>query len=251
MKLTTFHPLALVSGAVLSVFAWTANAAPIGSTTTTWGTPTAISGVGDVLTTGALVGAFNLGTQQPALVGTTTVNGVPFAAFAVPNGGSGTTTVQNFSLNFSANRYSTDTALGSAAAPFATLDSAYKSLLQSGVASFNGTITLTITGLTAGQQYAFQWWSNDSGPNFAPYATTSTAVNTVAVNDNPTGLPGGTGQYVIGTFTADNPNQVVIFSGASATPLLNAFQLRLVPEPSSVTLMLGAGCLLALRRRRA
>src|SRR5205823_11217888 len=107
--------------------------------------------------------------------------------------------------------------------------------------------------LTVGQNYTFEWWSNDSGPRFFPYTTTATTSggSSVALNDNTTGfVAGGLGQYATGSFTADNSTQVITFSGESATPLLNGFELRqlgsvVIPEPS--TWMAGfASLLLAL-----
>ena len=106
-------------------------------------------------------------------------------------------------------------------------------------------------GLTSGQAYVFEWWSNDSGPRFPAYSTTATAGNAVALNDNTSGfVAGALGQYAIGTFTADNNPMVITFSGVSVTPTINAFQLQTVPEPSTYALVaVGCAGLLALRRR--
>ena len=245
------HPILLTGAASLLItlsLIPTGFAAPLPADIT-WGpamniTPSAVET--DVLNTGILVGAFNLGA---AGVSSTTVNGVTFAPFAV----SGTsTTVGDYVLNSSGMVYSTNTAFGSAATPFASLSTPYKTLLESGTAVFGTEFYLNLNNLTVGQDYTFQWCSNDSGPQIAPYATTATSVNTVALNDNTSGyVAGGLGQYATGTFTAISNVQVIEFSGAAATPLFNAFQLRTVPEPASAILLFGAGAMLALRRRRA
>ncbi len=89
----------------------------------TWSAPTAISGDSDVVNTGAVVGAFNLGSLA---VPSTTVNGVTFGSFGIPSTGSFTsTTVGNFNLTFD---FSSAAATGSGSGPFSTLSSAYQTL---------------------------------------------------------------------------------------------------------------------------
>jgi hypothetical protein len=60
----------------------------------------------------------------------------------------------------------------------------------------------------------------------------------------------GAGQYLTGTFTADAATQGIVFNGV--TPLFAAYQVREVPEPS--TLILAGtgiiGLLLCIRRKR-
>jgi hypothetical protein len=213
----------------------------------TWGSPTNIVGDTDVITTGTLVGAFSTGTTG---VPSTTVNGVTFAPFAIPNDfAAGTTTVGNFSLHFDA-RFASNSAYGSTSAPFSGLSSSYESLLRSGaVDEQNSAITLTMSGLTPGRAYTFEWWSNWSTANtFA--LTTATATNTVSLDNNTTNLEGGLGQFAIGTFTANPLGSETITYNSTAIPFLNAFQLRTsaAPEPSSLALFaVGAGAVMFLR----
>jgi hypothetical protein len=63
----------------------------------------------------------------------------------------------------------------------------------------------------------------------------------------------GRGHFVTGTFTANATTQDFLFTDTSptqSTTLLNAFQLRAIPEPSAA-LLGGLGMLALLRRRRA
>lgn len=183
------------------------------------------------------------------------MNGVTFAPFAIPSGGTGSVSVGNFTLGFAKSRDADNTAFGASSAPFSSLSTSYKSLLQSGVvdSDINGTggrITLTMSGLSVGTTYTFQWWSNDSQPVLVPGSTTATSGNSVALDYNSTNAAGGVGQFAVGTFIADSSTQVITFSNSADWPVVNAFQLRAIPEPATAG-MLAAGlvCLLARRRR--
>lgn len=128
--------------------------------------------------------------------------------------------------------------------PFASLSSAYKGLLQSGVATlnFNATLTLTLGGLTNGQNYLVQFWSNDSEGllTFQTAGTIYTAGNAVTLDNNSNGSDGDVGQWVTGSFTADATTQVITLQSstpASDYPVINALQVRVVPEPSSALLL--------------
>jgi hypothetical protein len=203
----------------------------------TWGAPTNISNDTDVSTAGTLVAAFNM--AGPSV----TLNGVAFAAFTFTQG-SGNTTATNGNFSFSESPgFLLAPNLGSTQAPFTTLSPNYQSLLSSGIStSDNNTLTLTISGLTIGQQYAFQWWLNYSGGTFPGYVTTASATNSVTLNPNTSGAAGGLGQFVIGTFTAASNIQSIAFNATiDNAPTINAFQLRAVPEPTSVALMLASG----------
>jgi hypothetical protein len=230
----------------------------------TWGTPQAITGDSDVLSTGTLFGAYSFGA---AGVTGATVNGVAFAPFVVPDdNGSGTTTVGHFSVLIGGERASSNTTFGSTAAPFSALSSPYQTLLSAGIdvnriGNDNG-ITLTVTGLTNGQKYSFEWWTNDSGLQFDSVADeTSSATpsggGSVVLTDNVNGTAGSLGQYETGTFTG-NANSLGVFftNGVSdtGTPMFNAVEITTFvssPEPGSAALLtLGAGALLGWRRRR-
>lgn len=232
--------LAIVSAVVLA--AVHSHAAAI-----TWSLPQNISGDSDVSTSGTLFQAANVGDGS---VPSTTVNGVTFSPFVM----SGTNVASgNFQLNgeFTLFGYS---GYGAAAAPFNTLSSAYQDLLSYGnYTSGNAVMTLTISGLTVGHTYEFQWWANDSS-NAYPEIEHATAGNTVTLDGDTTDAVGGTGQFAIGTFVADATTQTIDFDADSGSyTLQNAYQLRdlnAVPEPASASLLILGAVALAHRRRR-
>ena len=144
------------------------------------GSPNTISGDTNVDTTGTLVGAFNMGG---ILVPTTTVNGVPFTGIAL----SGTSvTSGNFTFTQTGGWNSGN--VTSANAPFAALSASYRNLLSWGAGDFTSPAPITMSGLTVGAKYEFEWWSNDS--NGLRSLTTATAVNSVTLTTNTAGLNG-------------------------------------------------------------
>ena len=253
MKKSPLSPFSILAPAIL-FFLGHAQAALF-----SWNAATNISGDSDVLNTGALVGAFNVGDGG---VGSTTVNGVAFSPFAVNSTGGpvSNVTVGNFNLATTDIFLSDNTLYGSGSNPFASLSANYQTLLRSATIVSNliidpATFNLTLSGLTMGNQYKFQWFASASGPGTLLHA--STAGNTVTLSDNVTNAEGGLGQYATGAFTADSASQVINFSsagGANPTALINGFQLRdfgPVPEPTGVaTAMLCMG-VAAMRRKRA
>jgi hypothetical protein len=103
-----------------------------------------------------------------------------------------------------------------------------------------------------GQLYLVQFWSNDSGALFNRFGgTIDTAGNAVELDNSVPNHLGGVGQWVTGSFTADAPAQVVTIESSTPGgdyPVINAFQVRVVPEPSSKLLLI-SGAALLLRRR--
>jgi hypothetical protein len=214
-----------------------------------WQSPVTISGDSDVSTTGSLVAAFNMfGT-------TVAVNGVTFTAFSV-TAGSTTATNGNFSFSESPAMLVTPNNLGSASAPFSNLSANYRTLLSTAIStSDNNTLTLTMTGLTLGLTYQFQWWVNASNfPNSGFDTTATSGPQVVTLDSNTTNANGGVGQMVIGTFSAGANFQTIAFTGTNSTqaPTVNAFQLRVIPEPGSLALLAVGGASIAalLRQRR-
>ncbi len=224
-----------------------------------WDTPQAISGDSDVDTTGSLLYAYNLG---PSDVTSSTVSGVTFSAFAFPNPSgvnSGTSvTVGNVTISESPGTLVAWNTLGSGSAPYANLNAAYRALLNSGGASgLPDTMTVLLAGLTVGQEYTFQWWASNAAPLPPLIGVTAAATNNVTLDSNVTDSAGGLGQFVIGTFTADGVSQSIDFTAASggSGPMINAFQVRAVPEPATYAMALAGlacgGYSIWRRRKRA
>jgi len=212
-----------------------------------WGSPQTVSGDSDVDTTGSLVYAFTFGgTSAPP---STTVNGVSFSPFTIPSGI--ITSATNISISESPGILFGSNSFGSVSAPFSGLSSSYQSLLGTGAyADVPATITVTLKGLTSGQQYRLQWWTSDAALQSPIYGgsftnTTATAVNSVTLDANTTNTVGGLGQFAIGTFTASGTSQpfTLAETGGDFNPLINALQVRAVPEPSTVAMALaGLAC---------
>ena len=216
-----------IAAFLVGIAFWLPAVAPAASIT--WGAATNISGDSDVSTGGALVGAFNVGA---AGAGHPAVNGVTFTEFVL-NAGSSGGAQGNFSLSSSA-IVGASNAAGSASAPFTGLSASYQTLLQSegGVVPVATPFTLTMSGLSVGQTYQFEWWANISSSSFANDLTTATAGSTVTLDSNKPNAVGGTGQFAIGTFVADGTSQAIVFNSAGEA-IINAFELRVAPPPSA------------------
>lgn len=222
----------------------------------TWQSAQSITGDSDVKTNGSLLYAYNVGASG---VAGTTVNGVAFLAYAfASNYSSQTVTVGSVSMTESPGVLVSSNTLGGSSAPFTSLSSGYQTLLGSGGSASNpASITVAFGGLTSGQQYLVQWWTNNSANGKIDVelglnnTTATSGLNTATLDANTTNVAGGPGQYVTGTFTAAGTSQTMVLSASgSDAPLINAFQVRAVPEPSSLALVAAACGALTLRRRR-
>jgi hypothetical protein len=191
-----------------------------------------------------LIAAFNTGGPD---ITSTTINGVTFAKLSLSGNvftfGDFSFTHNNPNPSFLFNDH-----VGSSSPPFSNLSSSYQTLLSSftGGAPFN----LTISGLTVGRGYEFEWWTSTSSLALSGIITKATAGNTVSLNADTTGQVGGDGQFAIGRFVTDGPSETIAFTG---TPLafLDGFELRgsAVPEPSSLLLLAIGGTAVAGWRR--
>lgn len=226
----------------------------------TWGAAQAITGDSDVSTSGSLVYAYTFGTTA---VAGTTVNGVNFAAFGITNSPpTSSVTVGSLTIQENPGVLSSYSNLGDSGPPFTSLTSGYQALLSSGGSADNPTtITVTLDGLVAGNQYSVQWWTSNSAGVTGNYGFSlgSTIASDVYSNQvTLSSTAGGLGQYVIGTFTAVASLQFFFLeapSGGANAPLINALQLRdlsatAVPGGAGVVGLIGAVASLARQRRR-
>jgi hypothetical protein len=237
--------------------------APPIATPITWGSAQNITGDSDVSTLGSLLYAYNAGGSG---VAATTVNGVPFSPYVFPNHPHQTTTTGSVTFTESPHSLLPFNDLGSVAPPFDFLSESYITLLRSGgSAGLPDTITGTFGGLTAGNDYLIQWWSNDSASTFGGVFVQTQASqiggnSTVTLDSNLSNSVGELGQYAIGTFTATSSSVAFNLNSVTGLPLINAFQVRdvtsaAVPEPgqvaTSLLLLAGIGGYIFLKRRKA
>jgi hypothetical protein len=228
-------------------------------TAVTWGSAQNISGDSDVSTLGSLLYAYNAGGPG---VTATTVNGVTFSPYVFPSNGNNNTTTGNVSFTESPDILLSFDNLGSVSAPFSNLSLNYQSLLSSGgSAGAAGTLTASFVGLTPGQDYLIQWWSNDSAFNghSAQTQAADSGPSNVTLDNNLSNTVGGLGQYAIGTFFSFGTGMSFNLNGLGTDlPLINAFQVRnitaaAVPEPgqvaASILLLAGIGGYVWMKRR--
>ncbi len=233
-----------------------------------WQTPQTISGDSNVSTTGALVYAINFGDSGAA---TETINGVTFAAFNAGGSSGSPVTHGNVSLSgIDPNFNGAGNYTGSGSAPYTGLSSSYQAMLgqvvfakSPGESGGPQDLVLTMGGLASGVTYQFEAWSNDSrasqGGSLHTRSETITdgtsTSNPLFFNTSPTASEGGLGSFILGTFKATGPSEMLTFTGdpIQGDAQINGFQLRaLTPEPTALMLSsVGAVCLFAgfLRRR--
>ncbi|MCX6872494.1 MAG: Ig-like domain-containing protein [Verrucomicrobia bacterium] len=206
---------------VLTAVAWdndghstTSAVVNVTATDITWGAAQNITGDSDVLTTGAPVYAYHFGNGGPH-----SLNGVSFAAAGTGGGG-------------------TDITIGGGAPPlFAgpyfggapALSAEYTTILLGGLytASPFGLYSLKLNNLTSGTVYAVQVWSKS--PYAGQHITLDGPANDLLSHN-------GTGQHMIGTFTATSATQTITVGpgvGDSTGGPLCAVQVRTVPVPGT------------------
>jgi hypothetical protein len=240
--------------ALLGVFAGILTLSNSYAAIVTWQPAHNISQSSDVVVSGTLVGAFNVGASG---VPSTTVNTVVFSPLEIPSDlSTGTVVSGNFSFSGVA-RQSSNTNRGSSSPPFSTLaasDPPYATLLQSAADTLAGgpmgspwPQSLDIFGLNIDHLYLIQFWTNDSD-----FASTNTVrieeFTPITLRRNTSNAVGGLGQFAIGTFVADYPHRLVPIGAGP----INAFQLRdlgVVPEPSIWGILgVGSAVLLGIRK---
>ena len=207
-------PTYISGSGALYVAAWT----PIA-----WSPAVSISGTNDVSTSGSYVYAYDAGSSV------TNLNGVPFTNYGVA------TPWGNVTIGWATPTFASPGTFVAAAG----LSGSYSNALSG--ASYNGASsagTLTLNALTAGHQYQVQIWQQDprSGAttNRAAYFWDNRTAGTGYTTNfyNVSMVPGGVGQYVVGTFSADSQQQNIFVTpffrvvGGSASAQLNAISVR-------------------------
>jgi len=194
-----------------------------------WGAASDFDDATDVVNNGSVVQAVSSSAQ--------TVNGVAFSAVAP---------IGDFN---SGGQYGNGTFLG------LTGNSDFDQLAASHQYEGGDLLsTITLSGLTATQQYSFQFFIVDTR-----YGGTFSA-RTVVLGDNSGGtastavgrsnVAGTAGQTITGTFTADAATQDITFTTTDGNGAITGYVVsEIVPEPGSLAL-LGLGGLMMLRRRR-
>jgi hypothetical protein len=233
--------------------------APVRAALITWGPATTISGASDVSTAGTTYQAINFGpTGTPPV----TVNGVTFQPLTVNNSLLvSSTTNGTVTLTETTGPIGGFNGGGSGVGAFAAMsDANYRTLLTSEIQSIAiVSLQLTTSGLTVGNTYQVQVWSNYSS---APVTNKVQITGGPTLDNNDTNATGGLGQFAIGTFVADNSSQMIEMNGVNGTdlfndffspysvPVINAFQIAVIPEPATLGLVAFGATGLLLRRRR-
>lgn len=216
-----------------------------------WGTAATISSDSDVAIDGALIYAYNIG---PSGTTSPTVNGVTFSAFEFPpNGSDGPVTVGSLKIDqFPGSLYSASD-FGSGVPPFSELSPSYKTLLTTGGYSLGtdpvlgNSLYVTLNDLTPNQEYLVEIWASNASGKTGIAQTRAVGSNSVTLDSTSNSL----GQYAIGTFTYEYSSGTFVLDGVDRTnyPVINAIQLRAIPEPAT-WLLFGLGLVVPLVMRR-
>ena len=237
MKKMTWFMVGVVPLVVLAL-AGVANAATI-----TWGSATLASADSDVSTTDTVVGAYDFTNNGNA--GNLTVNTVLFETWltmSTAQTDNSVTFTWTGPISGQADRQSIPTGGG--------IGASYARLMGSFAGTETSTqSTLTLSGLTDGQEYLFQVWCTDP-----INSVRNTLVDgAVTLRGNASGTTGGLGDFVIGTFTASGDQAITFDNGAGdgfTGYNVSALQLRAVPEPATLALLASGGIVMLLKRRR-
>jgi hypothetical protein len=226
----------------------------------TWHAAQNITGDSNVSTNGTSLYAFNFTT----VTGATLVNGVQF----INSNTFSATGAYSFDYLSPSTGRATAADSGHTSGNFTTLSSSYQALLSQSIRSTGGSgsgaandaafnaYALVLNGLTAGTVYEVQVWINDSrsvDPAIQGLGHLDRGAGGPLVDYNVGNKAGNLGQYVVGTFVATGSDEFFTFDTWAAptanVAALNAFQVRIIPEPSGVIFGV-LGTMGVVRRRR-
>ena len=178
------------------------------------------------------------------LSGTQTVNGVVWDDIFVA-------LASNAQNEFPPSGFTTAPALDTAAYGHTLATTGFGSLIA-GVGFKGGPLTVTLSNLTPGNQYALQWLYHHAGVQGRTTTLNDGLGNQVTLTNRGITLTGTAsvtdGEFAVGTFTADATTQSFLVTASSGSVLVSGVQLRLVPEPSFVGLFAIMCGLLSARR---
>ena len=233
-------------------------ASSAGASTISWTAQALSNPAADVSTLGTGLEALNFAGGTDASVYNTTLNGVLFSGF-VSGASSSTTWTSPTATYFSStsarvssdvqDNYNIDLVTGGGVPAYDTLLSQF---LWGGNGAATGGNVTTLSGLTFGQQYQVQLFMGDTA-NADRYIViddgTANAYGAEGLTDHKganVGDPGRTGVVITGLFTADAATQSFSITqytvgDPDTVPThpyhLNAYQIRAVPEPTSMSLL--------------
>ena len=223
--ISSFARRAVFSGAAL-LLGLSLRPALVAQPIVTFGSPTAVTGPSDILTTGTFHAAIG------ATAANVTVGGVTFA----------TSSPLITLTNASAINYTPGT--------FSSGNAAYDALINRGYYTpIAMSAQIDLSGLTVGHQYRIQFWTPAWDANFPTTFIHDGGLNFGNTATAPT--------YAVGTFTANNSTEYFNFASTdgSTRGLMSAitvYNVSAIPEPSTYAVLAGLGVLgVALWRRKA
>ncbi len=233
-----------------AIFAISAAALPSAShaATVTWATWNAVTNNTAITTTAgysSYIGINFNGSTTTINNGPGGVGGTNVVFTAVAQNGSavaGGITVANSGFDFQSTGASNSNVVSAVGSPQTWATTLDRVIGDSGVGAV---ATITLSGLTAGNEYYVQFFSSAPDANILSNSVISSGgASSPAFGAH---ASGGT-KSIIGTFTADGTSQAFTVAGTEPTYGALVIGVKPVPEPS--TALLGGLALLGLTRRR-
>ena len=192
--------------------------------TIAWESPVRILSPNDVSTTGTLLEALNIQDNESSPLDVT-LHGTHFRSFQTP-ANTATASAGGY-FTFRDHDQDGHNDYAGATGDWTTLDALYQDLLVEALwSSRYANMRIILNNLIPGHWYEIQLWINDSrsgGSNSVTISAGARSSVRVATSDS-SGIVGGLGHYVIGSFTADASTLTLTLSGNKQ---INAIQLRI------------------------